>query len=395
MVIPSAATRPVLVVDDDPVAREYAAALLRGAGFSDVRGAADGTEALRRLDEAPCALLVCDLRMAGMDGVALMRHLAGRSFDAPILLVSGTGDRMLTAVAAGARAQGLNLVAGLRKPLDRFGLHRALLAADLITGTPRAPSAPEPDAATLRAALDDGAIDIWLQPVFGVDDGALKSVEALARWDHPDEGILPAAAFMPLAERVGLGTRLTDRVLDRALAFVRRWRGVLECPVSIGLSAADLRDAGTVERLVARVEASGATPSDIHLEVSERHLVDPSELTIEVLARLRLRGFGLVIDDFGTGWSSLALLSQLPFGELKIDARFVLAAPSDPSALGIVESSVQLARRLGMRVTAKGVEVRAQHEVCRRFGLDAAQGCLLGRPLPAEVFAARFVSAAA
>ncbi len=394
-VSPATLRRAALVVDDDAAGRAHTGELLRRAGFEAVDCAGDGSEALERLDASRYGLVLCDLRMPGMDGVELMRHLADRRFDAPIVLTSASDERLLASATGHGRTHGLNVAGGLRKPLNRVSLHRMLVAAGVLSPPPAPSGAAGIDADALRRGLDDadapGRIRAWFRPVLRVRDGATIGAEAVPHWSHPESGEVGAEALASAVERTGLGGRLTMRLLDDALALRRTLPGAARFAVSVALSGDDLNDFGAVERLHGRLEASGLPEDAAVLSVSECRLVEDAATATEVLTRLRMRGFELSIDDFGTGWSSLALLAQIPFGRMRIDARFVLSAPTDPTATGIVESSVHLARRLGMSVVADGIESQAHWDLCARHGIDAAQGYLLGRPTPPEAFAERYL----
>ncbi|MEI7445948.1 MAG: EAL domain-containing response regulator [Burkholderiales bacterium] len=380
--------RVALVVDDDPVAREVTGALLRRAGFARVDDAVDGRHALERIAVERYGLLVCDLRMPEVDGVELLRHLAARRVDAPIVITSACHERVLASATGLGRAQGLNLVGGLSKPLSPRALHRLLAASDLLTRPPEPESARRLDAAALGAALDLDGIAGFAQPVVRVADGAVVGAELRPRWIHPEHGVLAEDAFLPLAVRAGLASRVTERMVVQALGL-RRAIAAEGFTVSVDLAGSDLQDDGVVDRLDALADAFAVPTSDLELQVTEPRLVEASTSGVEVLTRLRMRGFGLAISSFGTGWSSLALLAQVPFDEMRIDARFVLAAPTDEVSRGIVESSVQLAGRLGMTVGADGLQSPSQWLLCRRYGITTVRGAAIGAPVPAPEFALR------
>ncbi len=393
-VSPATLRRAALVVDDDATGREHTCELLNRVGFAAVDRAGDGREALERIGSGRYGLLVCDLSMPGMDGVELMRHLAARRFGAPVVLTSASNERLLAAAIGQGRAQGLAVAGGLRKPLNRVSLHRVLVAAGVLSPPPAPVGGDDLGVEALREALDapgaDGGVVAWFQPILRVADGVTIGAEARPHWDHPTRGVLAGDVLAPAAERAGLSGRLTERMLVQALAFRRTAPERATLAMSVDLSGEDLQDFGVVDRLHGLVDACGAAPESIVFEVSESRLVEDSATAVEVLTRLRMRGFELAIDDFGTGWSSLALLAQIPFGRMKIDARFVLSAPNDDTAMGIVESSVHLGRRLGMTIVADGIETQAHWDLCARFGIDGAQGWMLGRAAPPEAFARRY-----
>jgi EAL domain-containing protein (putative c-di-GMP-specific phosphodiesterase class I) len=257
----------------------------------------------------------------------------------------------------------------------------------------RPAKASEADARALREALDRDEVVAWFQPVHRTSDGALIGAEAFARWARPGQTALSHHLLMPIAERAGLSTRITGRVVAQALAFRRSLAAPAGFSLSVNLSPADLRDAAVVDRLHAVTDSFGGAPCDLVLEVAEGRLVEAPRVALDRLAALRHRGFGLTVDEFGSGGSSCGLLAQVPFAMLKVDARFMLAAPTDRVAEGIVEACAHLGRRLGMTLAAEGVETPAHRALCRQLGIAAAQGTAPGAALAAADFVARYLAA--
>jgi len=238
--------------------------------------------------------------------------------------------------------------------------------------------------ADLRQELAAGCqIELAFQPQVDVASGALRGVEALVRWRHPQRGLLSPAHFVPLAERTGLIGELTHRVLKLALEARSRWvTEGLSVPVAVNLSAASLLDAAfptSVERLL---NEHGTEPSALCLEITETLLVGDQERAALVLHGLHKLGVELSIDDFGTGHSSLTRLRQLRLDELKVDRTFVMEMHRDPESLAIVRSTVHLARDLGMRVVAEGVDQEEHWPALAEMGCDLAQGYGVARPMP-------------
>jgi EAL domain-containing protein (putative c-di-GMP-specific phosphodiesterase class I) len=256
-----------------------------------------------------------------------------------------------------------------------------------------APAVPDAEAEALLAGLDLDEVHAWFQPVHRLSDGAVVGAEAVARWARRGRGVLSHETVAQVADRAGLGGRVTERTVAQVLAFRVAVAAPRGFSMAVNLASADLRDAGIVERLHRRVEDFGLSPEHLALEVSEARLVEEARTAVCVLARLRQRGFGLAVDRFGSGWSSLALLAQVPFAELKLDARFVLAAPADRVAEAGVDASVYLGRRLGLAIGAEGVETGAHRVLCRRFGIGTAQGTVLGAAVSASDFAATWLRA--
>jgi len=237
----------------------------------------------------------------------------------------------------------------------------------------------------MRDALDAGELVLHYQPKAEIATGAVRGVEALVRWAHPRRGLLAPQEFLPLAEQSGLGRALTGFVIDRALAEMGE--SGLDLTVAVNLGPADLLDLGLpseVDRLLRRRRFA---PEQLRLEVSEDVVMADPERTLEVLAGLREIGVALALDDFGAGHASLGHLKALRVDELKIDRSFVTRLPHDERDQAIVHATVELGRRLGMRVVAEGVETAETWDVLAGLSCDEAQGFYLGRAMPCEALA--------
>ena len=204
------------------------------------------------------------------------------------------------------------------------------------------------------------------------------------RWQHPTRGLVPPIEFIPFAEQTGYIRAITQWVLAHAIAQCAAWRGDgLPMNVSINLSARDLIDPELPERFAALLQEHGCAAQWIALEITESAILDDPEHAIDNLERLHALGCRLAIDDYGTGYSSLAYLRRLPVHELKIDKSFVMGMARDASDAVIVRSTIDLAHNMGLTVVAEGVEDDATLERLRALGCDMVQGYLLSRPLAA------------
>jgi EAL domain-containing protein (putative c-di-GMP-specific phosphodiesterase class I) len=212
--------------------------------------------------------------------------------------------------------------------------------------------------------------------------------DALVRWQHPQHGLLPPNDFIKLAENAGLITPLTYWVLDAALGQSYAWHQEGDPrPISINLSAHDLRDPKLIERIRGAFSTWGAEPNWIEFELTESALMEDPVAALETLTQLRNLDSRLTIDDFGTGYSSLAYLQKLPVTSLKIDQSFVIPMLSDDDdSAKIVRSIVELAHNLDLEVVAEGVENRETLNRLGDFGCDIAQGFSISQPLPGDSF---------
>jgi len=236
----------------------------------------------------------------------------------------------------------------------------------------------------LRDALEQGALTLHYQPQVDLATGRVTGVEALVRWPHPAQGLIPPDRFIPLAEQTGLIAPLTEWVLAEAIRQCRAWqRAGLLMGVSVNLSMWNLHDPTLPDRVAALLRDHGVAPAWLRLELTESALMADPERALAVVARLSGLGVGLAVDDFGSGYSSLAYLKTLPVDELKIDKGFVREMATDETDRAIVASTVALGHALGLRVVAEGIEDQATWEMLGGMGCDVAQGYYMSRPLPA------------
>jgi diguanylate cyclase (GGDEF)-like protein len=249
-------------------------------------------------------------------------------------------------------------------------------------------------AGALRRALDDGGIEVHFQPQVEPGTGRLLGVEALARWHQPDRGWIPPSVFIPVAEQTGLVSALTLHVLETAIREAGSWRQRgISLAVAVNLSARALSDGDLPAELVAMCDRYGVRPEDVVLEITETVLATDPHLTMPTIDRLSALGATISVDDFGTGFSSLAYLRRLPVSELKIDRTFVTSMASDDEDAAIVRFAIDLAHRLGMRAVAEGVETEEVARALAEMGCDVAQGYFYSRPVPAADVDERWIAA--
>jgi diguanylate cyclase (GGDEF)-like protein len=238
--------------------------------------------------------------------------------------------------------------------------------------------------AELRRAIEHDELVLHYQPKLSLDSGELTGVEALVRWQHPTRGLLPPDAFVPLAERTGAVADLTRWVVDHALAQHRAWREQgIDVPVAVNLAAANIVDVTLPAGIAELLARHGVAGDRLECEISEHTVMADPVRASDVLAGLRAIGVRLSLDDFGTGHSSLAYLKRLPLDEVKIDRSFVGGMAHDENDAVIVRSTIDLARNLGLRVVAEGVESAEVMDALAGLRCDVAQGFHISRPLPA------------
>jgi diguanylate cyclase (GGDEF)-like protein len=237
----------------------------------------------------------------------------------------------------------------------------------------------------LRDAIGTDQLVLHFQPKLDIETGAIRDVEALVRWMHPERGLLAPGAFVPLAEQTGVMGELTWHVLDAALRHVAAWyeRGI-DLAVAVNVSAATLLDEGWATDIAGALVRHGVPASRLRIEITEDALMGDAERALRVVESLVATGIGVSVDDFGTGYSSLGLLKHLPVDELKIDRTFVRDLLTDTADAAIVQSVVDLGSRLGLRTVAEGVEDAETLDRIAEYGVSVAQGYHIARPLPAD-----------
>lgn len=240
--------------------------------------------------------------------------------------------------------------------------------------------------ADLKTAISNSKLKIFYQPKFAVEEARVTQVEALLRWIHEEFGFVSPEEFVALAEQSGQMNRLTEWVIQTSCAQRRRWldKG-LDIDIAINLSAYDLRTQ-LIETLEKSLSQHGLNASHLILEITESAFIDDPERALQILNTLKEQGFKLSIDDYGTGYSSLGQLKNLPVDELKIDKSFVLKLDTDENDQRIVRSTIELARALSLTTVAEGVESLESSKLLKQWGCNKLQGYYFSRPVPAEDF---------
>ena len=245
--------------------------------------------------------------------------------------------------------------------------------------------------AELHRAIDQNQLFLVYQPKIDLVTGTTIGVEALARWQHPNLGLIPPDQFIPMAERTGFIKSLTTWGLQTALNQSRIWlKQGFEVPVSVNLSARILHDGHFHDRVAELLDRHGVSSEQLELEITESVIMADPAHALDILTRISAMGVALSIDDFGTGYSSLAYLKKLPVNAVKIDKSFVMHMTADQNDAQIVRSTIDLAHNLGLKVIAEGVENREVWDRLLALGCDQAQGYYMSRPLPAAEMAKWF-----
>jgi diguanylate cyclase (GGDEF)-like protein len=237
----------------------------------------------------------------------------------------------------------------------------------------------------LRRAIPAGEIEPWFQPIIDAMTGRMVGVEVLARWNHPDKGLLAPAAFVPMAEELGLIREIDEAVFEAACARTAPWvaEGLIES-VACNVSPRDLMDPAFSRKLIGRLAKTALPATALTVEITETFLLQDLALSRRHIERLAAKGVNVALDDFGTGYSNLRALMHLPIQTVKLDRSLIDDVGREPRVSKLVASLLQAARSLGVRIVAEGVETEGQALFLRSAGCERMQGYFFARPMPAD-----------
>ncbi|RZA21870.1 MAG: EAL domain-containing protein, partial [Lysobacteraceae bacterium] len=380
-----------LVAEDHEFQRSMMVAMLDDLGAKSVHEADDGRSAMeitRELDH-PFDIIVTDIDMPGMDGMSFIRRLGEAGVGASLIITSSLDRSLLDTIETMSAAYGMRLLGTVEKPPTRERF------AELIALHWRAkpnPERPRPGLAAfsldeILAGLRAEEFEPFYQPKVELRTGRIRGAEALARWRHPRNGIILPYAFLGLLEDNSQISELTWTMLANSARDCRDWRAAgLDLNVAVNLSVKQLADPGISEAITWQVTSQDLEPRHMILEITESAAMTDVGRVLENLTRLRMKGFGLSIDDYGTGYSSMQQLTRIPFTELKIDQSFVMHAAHQESSRMILESSLEMARKLGITSVAEGAETQDDWNLLRECDCDLAQGFFIAKPMSAQDF---------
>lgn len=375
-----------MIVDDDTFMLKIIQRILNMNGINTVLCCASGEEGLEILKQRvhKIDLILLDLNMPKMDGIQFVRELEA-VFDGSIILISGEDERMLISAEKLIAARHIGILGHLQKPITQemlLPLLKELGARESITP----PSLKSYSAEALSYAIKNAQLFNTYQPIVSLKTGKLSCVEVLVRWRHPIDGLVGPDQFISVAEDNGLIDDLASAVLAEALEQHKKWQALsLHIPMAINVSMENLASLEFADNFSHIMSTAGLLTKDIVLEITESRAMKNPMITLDTLARLRLKRFVLSIDDFGTGHSSLAQLRDIPFDEFKIDKSFVTGAWADQRIRAMFETSLNLAKRLSMKVVAEGIESEKDWEFARNAQCDYAQGYFISKPMEGDL----------
>jgi EAL domain-containing protein (putative c-di-GMP-specific phosphodiesterase class I) len=376
----------ILAIDDDSDICDLICATAEEKGFCCT--ATTSAEEFLQILSPDTSLVLIDLIMPEMDGVELLRRLGERGCKVNIVLMSGVGRRIMEVAEELAHAHGLSTVGHLQKPFRAAELEAILEKHGRSVAAPasRPRSKVAVEDADVRRAIEDKEFILHYQPQIDIATGNVVGVEALARWLHPEFGLIFPEDFISRLETLGLIDQLGWIVARRGLVDISRFKDRTGTAprLAVNVSASSLADLKFPDNMSALIAGHGVSAENVNLEITESGLIKELARTLDVLARLRMKRVHLSIDDFGTGYSMMQQLRNIPATELKIDRSFVMKMVGSDRDRVMVQKTIEIGHELEMRVVAEGVETPEQLEILRLSGCDAAQGYLFSHPLPAE-----------
>ncbi len=381
-----------LVAQADPSERRALVALLGQLGAGQVTDVADGAAALQALEASATPrvnVALIDLDLPGMDGLTLLRRL-GEIQCAARLIVTGTQPAgLLFSVETLAEAFGIELLGAIARPVTAVTLKPVLENYTPLPRFAQTPAEPRFTFQQVGIGLQKRQFEPYFQPKIELATGQVKGLEVFARWNHPEHGVLGPASFVDALGESGRIDFLDWSMIELSVER-QRWLQDqdIAIPISLNIASETLAHPAFVRQMSACLERHAVAATDVTFEISESSVLNTDPDFIERLVRLRMMGFGLAIDDYGTGRSNLQLLARIPFTELKIDRSFVDGASRRLPLSTLLRSCLSLAHSLDRKSVAVGVETRRDWDFLQALGCTYAQGYHIANPMPATAFPA-------
>ncbi|KTD01275.1 EAL domain-containing response regulator [Legionella feeleii] len=383
----------ILIVEDEEFQRNILVRLLKNIGVQHLYEATDGHRALELIEKHidSIDILISDIKMPKMDGMELLRHLSEIKTKISTVIFSGLERSLITSIETMALAYDINLLGVIEKPVSKNKLELLLKKyVSAVRNRKIAKSTPPSRSFTkkeLLKGLKNDEFEPFFQPKIELATRFLKGAEALTSWRHPRAGIINPQDFISDMEHMEIIDELTWIILKKAALYCNSWRQAgLNVTVSVNLSPISLTDTTLADRITNLVISQGLEPHHMILEITESATTSCIGSVLENLSRLRMKGFGLSIDDYGTGYSTMQQLMRIAYTELKIDKSFITNVALNESTRIIVSSSLEMAKKLKLTSVAEGVETVEDWNYLLELGCDLAQGYLIAKPMPAEEF---------
>ncbi|MBW4653812.1 MAG: EAL domain-containing response regulator [Kaiparowitsia implicata GSE-PSE-MK54-09C] len=384
----------ILILEDHPLQLAATASAVKSCGASSVLTATEGGQAFNAVKQAGGVdIVICDITMPGEDGLRFLRKAANAGLVKAVVLSSAIHVSMRQGIITMIRHLGLEFLGDLSKPVEVERLREMIGSYGTESRLSHFPALLDlvelPDRQELKRALKAGEFIPLFQPKIKVETGEIVGAEALARWLHPERGLLGVKEFLTAVEREGISDCLFWSVFEKVCQFKNSCSSVKNSmEISVNVTASTISSPSFPAEVREMLRMYRVPAREVKLELTETGFLTAPATTLENLVRLRLMGVGIAMDDFGAGYSSLSRLAELPFNEIKLDAIFIENINFRPWSASIIKSVAFLGRELGLDVVVEGVADEVQLEVVRNIGGCIVQGFYYSEPLTYENFLA-------
>ena len=379
-----------LVAEGDTRVRKVLCDTLATLGATQMTEVSDGNSALKCFHDTfapPVNIAIVDVALAGMDGLELIRNLAAMNCRARVIITGQLESTLLFSIETMAQAYGLELLGTLAKPVGAAALQQLIGHYQPPPSLSQRAPVPIFSFAQVGMGLQERQFEPYFQPKIALETGHVKGLEVFARWVHPEHGVLGPSSFIDALEENNRIDFLDWWMIEKSVERCRALHDQgLTVEVSINVAPETLAHPAFIEQISACVDRHQVAPAYLTFEMPESSVLTNDPSFLERLVRLRMIGYGLAIDDYGTGRSNLQLLARVPFTELKIDRSFVDGASRKRGLGTVLSSCLTLARSLQRESCAVGVETRQDWDFLQRLGCTYAQGYHIARPMKAEAF---------
>ncbi|WP_456296762.1 EAL domain-containing response regulator [Vibrio sp. AK197] len=374
----------VLILDDQPITLNMVSLILKKNNVTDIYCCHQATQALDIIKNNHIDLVLSDLIMPNMDGIEFINNLSRLDYQGQIAIMSSAKSDIVSVANHLCKLLHIKTDYVVKKPISQQQIE------DIIFDM-RAKNQKKIDSDTLLPSLtikdllfglENRQISTYYQPQVSFDNREIIGVEALARWNHPEHGLIYPNIFIPMIEAHHLEKELFDVVLDQILRDISL--GLIPYNVSVNLTQIDLEDPDFTDKLIKICKFYNVEHSKLTLELSEHGIYSDSVDLVTNISRLRLNNFGISIDDFGIGKTSYFQLSKIPVTEIKIDRSFISDCFNDETSKSIVKSICMLSKELNVKLVAEGVEDEVTWNLLKDYGVDICQGYFTGKPMPLE-----------
>lgn len=376
----------ILISEEHPLTRQALVASLNSLGFHNVITAVNNDKALQAIAvEKEVDILICSLSTSRSRELSFLRQASNYGQINSVLLISDVNPALSLAIKKFAQHSGYDLLGILRRPLNRADLKVALSTyKPKLIARPMISLAEMPSADHIAESLQNSEFIPYYQPKLDLNTGTIIGAEILMRWNHPEFGLLGPATFIDVAKHFGHFDAMTLDVLRQASKFLATHNFAPDFKLAVNIDPDQLANPALHEKIYALLLSEHANPANLIIEITEAGLLDSPANCMENLIRLRMLGCGVSIDDFGTGFSSLQRICDVPCTEIKMDMSFTKALTHNKRSAAAIEAMVIFSNSIGVQLVAEGIETKEQYSALKALNCHIGQGYLISAPIPED-----------